>query len=366
MGDARQYYTLPSPFAFKRGGALIGAQVAYETWGELNAARDNAIVILTGLSPSAHAASNAADASAGWWEEMLGPGKYIDTNRWFVICVNTLGSCKGSTGPASIDPATGDTYRLAFPELTLEDAANAAYELVRGLGIERLACLLGNSMGGMTALAYLAQHPGSARGHISISTAPQAQPFAIAIRSLQREAIRLDPNWNEGQYDDERYPEAGMSIARKLGVITYRSAMEWVGRFARIRLDSEQREDDPFGAEFQVESYLEGHARRFVRNFDPNSYLYLSRASDWFDVAEHGGGSAAQALRSTGVDRALVIGVETDILFPLTQQEEIAQGLEAGGAEVDFVALDSPQGHDAFLVDIARFGAAIAQFLARL
>ncbi|HVJ62976.1 MAG TPA: homoserine O-acetyltransferase, partial [Tahibacter sp.] len=207
---------------------------------------------------------------------------------------------------------------------------------------------------------------GSARGHISISTAPQAQPFAIAIRSLQREAIRLDPNWNEGRYDDARYPEAGMSIARKLGVITYRSAMEWVGRFARIRLDSEQREDDPFGAEFQIESYLEGHARRFVRNFDPNSYLYLSRASDWFDIGEYGGGSALQALKTLALERALVIGVSTDILFPLSQQEEIAQGLEAGGAQVEFVALDSPQGHDAFLVDIARFGAAIAQFLARL
>ena len=350
----------------KRGGALNGAQVAYETWGELSPARDNAVMILTGLSPSAHAASNADDQSPGWWEEMLGPDKPIDTNRWFVICVNTLGSCKGSTGAASINPDTGETYRLDFPDLTLEDGANAAWALARGLGIERLACLLGNSMGGMTALGYLALHPGSARSHISISTAPQAQPFAIAIRSLQREAIRLDPDWRNGHYDDEHYPEAGMSIARKLGVITYRSAMEWVGRFARIRLDAEQREDDPFGAEFQIESYLQGHARRFVRNFDPNSYLYLSRASDWFDIGEYGAGSAAEALKKLGVERALVIGVETDILFPLSQQEEIAEGLRAGGAEVDFVALDSPQGHDAFLVDIARFGAAIAQFLSRL
>ncbi|UXI67074.1 homoserine O-acetyltransferase MetX [Tahibacter amnicola] len=366
MGDARQYFDLPSPFPMKRGGVLHGARVAYETWGELNAARDNAILIFTGLSPSAHAASNAEDPSAGWWEDMLGPGRYIDTRRWFVICVNTLGSCKGSTGAASINPATGEPYRLEFPELTLEDAANAGHALVKGLGIERLACLLGNSMGGMTALAYLALHPGSARSHISISTAPQAQPFAIAIRSLQREAIRLDPNWNNGHYTEEQYPEAGMSIARKLGVITYRSAMEWVGRFARIRLESDQRDEEPFGAEFQIESYLVGHARRFVRNFDPNSYLYLSRASDWFDVGEYGDGSVAQGLSRIALQRALVIGVETDILFPLSQQEEIATGLRAGGAEVEFVALDSPQGHDAFLVDITRFGAAIAHFLARL
>lgn len=366
MGDARRYFALPSPFPMKRGGALAQASLAYETWGELSPARDNALLIFTGLSPSAHAASSAEDPSPGWWEDMIGPGKYIDTTRWYVICVNTLGSCKGSTGAASPNPASGEPYRLDFPDLTLEDAANAAQTLVAGLGIERLACLLGNSMGGMTALAYLAQHPGSARSHISISTAPQAQPFAIAIRSLQREAIRLDPQWNNGHYSEESYPEAGMSIARKLGVITYRSAMEWVGRFARIRLDSDQREEDPFGAEFQVESYLAGHARRFVRNFDPNSYLYLSRASDWFDIGEYGQGGVAAALARTGLEQALVIGVETDILFPLSQQQEIADGLRGGGAEVEFVALDSPQGHDAFLVDIPRFGAAIAHFLARL
>ena len=366
MPDARRFFALSTPFRMKRGGELLGARLAYETWGTLNAARDNALLILTGLSPSAHAASNGLDDTPGWWEDMVGPGKYIDTNRWFVICANTLGSCKGSTGPADPNPASGETYRLDFPELTLEDAANASHELVRGLGIETLACLLGNSMGGMCALAYLVQHPGSARRHISISTAPQAQPFAIAIRSLQREAIRLDPNWNNGHYDDARYPEAGMSIARKLGVITYRSAMEWVGRFARIRLDSEQREEDPFAFEFQVESYLAAHARRFVRSFDPNCYLYLSRASDWFDLAEHApaqAGGVDAALRHVDVERALVIGVETDILFPLTQQEQIAGGLRAAGAEVDFVALDSPQGHDAFLVDIPRFGAAIARFL---
>ena len=366
IADARQYFDLSSPFAMKRGGELHGAQLAYETWGSLSADKDNAVLILTGLSPSAHAASKIDDPSAGWWEAMLGPRKPIDTDRWFVICVNTLGSCKGSTGPASINPDSGEAYRLDFPELSLEDGANAAHELVAGLGIERLACLIGNSMGGMTALAYLSLHRDGVRSHISISTAAQAQPFAIAIRSLQREAIRLDPNWNSGRYDDERYPDAGMSIARKLGVITYRSAMEWVGRFARIRLDSEQRDDEPFAAEFQIESYLDGHARRFVRSFDPNAYLFLSRASDWFDIAEYGGGSAAAALACIHIERALVIGVSTDILFPLSQQEEISEGLRKGGAEVEFVALDSPQGHDAFLVDIEGFGGAIAPFLCAL
>jgi homoserine O-acetyltransferase len=280
--------------------------------------------------------------------------------------MNSLGSDKGSTCPASIDPATGEPYRLNFPDLSLEDVANASHALVNSLGIDKLGCLIGCSMGGMSALAYMVLHPGSVRTHISVDTAPQAQPFAIAIRSLQREAIRLDPNWNGGQYDDEHHPDIGMSIARKLGVITYRSAMEWNGRFARIRLDPEQREEQPFGFEFQVESYLEGHARRFVRTFDPNSYLYLSRASDWFDISEYGGGSVLEGLKRIHIEQALVIGVSTDILFPLEQQEQIAEGLQVAGAEVEFVALDSPQGHDAFLVDIENYSRAIGGFLVRL
>lgn len=364
MANARRYFELSSPFAMKRGGALRDARLAYETWGQLNQDKDNALLILTGLSPDAHAASNDDNPDAGWWEDVVGPGKPIDSDRFFVICVNSLGSCKGSTGPASVNPASGEPYRLEFPDLALEDVAASAHELVRALGIEQLAVLVGCSMGGMSALAYLAQQPGCARNHISVSTAPRAQPFAIAIRSLQREAIRLDRDWNEGHYDAERYPVRGMSIARKLGVITYRSAMEWNGRFARIRLDSEQRDDDdPFAHEFQVESYLEHHARRFVGGFDPNCYLYLSRASDWFDIAEHGGGDADVALSSLKLDAALVLGVESDILFPLEQQEHIAEQLRAGGAKVRFAPLDSPQGHDAFLVDTERFGAEIRRFL---
>ena len=367
MSDARRYHALPSPFLMKRGGQLQEARLAYETWGRLSPGRDNAVLILTGLSPSAHAASHPdGDTSPGWWEGMLGPGKAIDTDRWYVICVNSLGSDKGSTGPASPDPATGAPYRLSFPELALEDVASAAHDLVEALGIARLACLIGCSMGGMSALAYMLHYGGEVEAHISVDTAPQAQPFAIAIRSLQREAIRLDPNWQDGHYTDAAYPETGMAMARKLGVITYRSAMEWNGRFARIRLDGDQRPDEPFAREFQVESYLEHHAQRFVRRFDPACYLYLTRASDWFDVAEYGEGSVMQGLARIHIRKALVIGVSTDILFPLEQQQQIAEGLQAAGAEVDFVALDSPQGHDAFLVDIENYSAAIGGFLRTL
>ena len=364
-----RFQALSSPFAMKRGGTLRGARVAYESWGRLNEAADNAILILTGLSPDAHAASHAGNPDPGWWEGMLGAGKPIDTDRWFVVCVNALGSCKGSTGPATLKPDSDQSYRLDFPDLSVEDIANAAHELVTGLGVRRLDTLIGCSMGGMAALAYLLLHPGSARRHVNVSGSARALPFSIAIRSLQREAIRLDPNWAQGQYTDEVYPESGMRMARKLGVVTYRSALEWSGRFGRIRLDEKRQDEDPFGLEFEVESYLEGHARRFVRRFDPNSYLYLSRSMDWFDVVEYAPRGcdedqrAASALASIELEQALVIGVETDILFPLQQQEEIAEGLRAGGCDARFVGLPSPQGHDAFLVDIERFGAAIGGFL---
>ncbi|KLD75815.1 homoserine O-acetyltransferase [Xanthomonas hyacinthi] len=358
-----RFLALPSPFPMKRGGQLREARVAYETWGTLAADRSNAILIVTGLSPDAHAAAHADDPSPGWWEAMLGAGKPIDTQRWFVICVNSLGSCKGSTGPSSPDPDDARPYRLRFPELSIEDVADAAAHVVRALGIDRLACLIGNSMGGMTALALLRRHPGLARSHVNISGSAQALPFSIAIRSLQREAIRLDPNWNGGDYDEATYPESGMRMARKLGVITYRSALEWDGRFGRVRLDSDQADEDPFGLEFQVESYLEGHARRFVRRFDPNCYLYLSRSMDWFDLAEYAGGDVLAGLATIRIERALAIGANTDILFPVQQQQQIADGLRAGGADAQFLGLDSPQGHDAFLVDFARFGPAVKGFL---
>jgi homoserine O-acetyltransferase len=371
---ATRYANLPDRFAMKRGGVLRGGRIAYETWGRPDADGGNALLLLTGLSPDAHAASSEANPASGWWEAMLGPGKAIDTDRWYVVCMNTLGSCKGSTGPASTDPANGRPYRLSFPELSIEDAADASFHLLQALGIERVACVVGNSMGGMAALAFLQRHPGIARAHVNISGAAHALPFSIAIRSLQREAIRLDPAWNNGDYDDSCYPESGMRMARKLGVITYRSALEWDGRFGRVRLDPDRRlDDDPFGLEFEVESYLEGHARRFVRNFDPNCYLYLSRSMDWFDLAEHAGGTRTdqggdvlQALSRIRVDKALAIGVATDILFPLQQQEQVAEGLRAGGADASFLPLPSPQGHDAFLVDFARFDPAVRTFLASL
>lgn len=361
---ARQFARLEQPLRLYRGGLLDHVVVAYEAWGRPNAARDNTVLLFTGLSPSAHAASSAADPRPGWWESMIGEGKPIDTRRWYVLCVNSLGSPFGSTSPVSVDPRTGRAYGISFPELSVEDIASAAHEMLRTLGITRVAAVVGPSLGGMTALAYCAMFPGEAERLVTISGAAHANPFAIALRSLQREMVRSDPAWRGGNYEPGRGPRLGLRLARKLGTITYRSAEEWEQRFGRRRVPETAGIAGDFRPQFEVEGYLEHQAQRFADQFDANAYLYLSRAMDQFDLAEHGDGSLARAIARFGVRRALVIGVETDMLFPLSQQREIADHLRsAGHADVEFHAFPSLQGHDAFLVDLARFEPAIGDFL---
>jgi homoserine O-acetyltransferase/O-succinyltransferase len=368
LGPATKFAALPDPFQFWRGGELRDGQVAYETWGELNHARDNALLLFTGLSPSAHAASSPEDPSTGWWEKMVGPGKAIDTDRYFVVCVNSLGSCFGSSGPASIDPATGLAYRLDFPDLSVEDIARGGFEVVRSLGIEHLSAIVGASLGGMVVLAFATQFPGVARRVVSISGSPAAMPFAIALRSLQRDAILTDRDWEDGQYSGDTRPVTGMRLARKLGTITYRSAAEWKHRFGRRPASDRRYESLPpgrahFPAEFAVQDYLNAQADKFVSVFDPNCYLYLSRAMDRFDLSAHGG-TVTGALQRAAAERALVIGVESDILFTIKEQNAIADAFEAAGTATEFVPLASLEGHDAFLVDIEPFAAAIGRFLA--
>jgi homoserine O-acetyltransferase len=345
------------------GGTLVSPTVAYEAWGKLNPDRSNAILIFTGLSPSAHAASCKDDPSPGWWEEIVGPGKPIDTRRYYVICVNSLGSCFGTTGPASVDPATGEIYRLKFPVLSLEDVARAGRELVAHLGIEKLYSIVGPSMGGMTTLAFEMQFPGLADSIVLMSSGTRSLPFSIALRSLQREMIRKDPGWQGGNYPMDAPPLTGMRLARKLGMITYRSAEEWRLRFGRERAGSEYRSGDPFEINFEVESYLEHHANKFIGQFDPNCYLYLSRASDLFDIADHGA-SVELSLAKVRVKRALIIGVKTDFLFPIHQQQELAEGLSGNSREVVYHELDSLQGHDSFLVDMDSYRPILAKFFA--
>lgn len=344
-----------------RGGALHGARIAYETWGTLNPSRDNALLLFTGLSPSAHAASSPADPSDGWWQRMVGPGLAIDTDQFFVICINSLGSCFGSTGPASNDPATGKPYRLTFPDLSVEDIARAGYETVRTLGIERLDTVMGPSLGGMVVLAFAALFPDAARRLVSISGTTAASPFAIALRSIQREAITSDPDWKQGQYTADKPPRAGQRLARKLGTVTYRSAAEWQQRFDREPIRADLKNAVPFASEFAVQGYLESQAAKFVSAFDANCYLYLSRAMDRFDLRKHGEPDAV--LRRAQLEQALVIGVESDLLFSIAEQRSVARELEKAGVMTYFRPLRCIEGHDSFLIDIERFGREIRSFL---
>ena len=360
---ATSFLHIEETFHFAGGGKLPRADIAFETWGELNADRSNGVLIMTGLSPSAHAASSEEDPSDGWWEPMIGPGKPIDTDRNFVVCVNSLGSCKGSTGPASINPKTGEQYRLSFPDLSIQDIAAAGGRVLDALGIERLRVLIGASMGGMSALALMRQRPSIARHFLAISTAINAEPFAIAVRSLQREMIVRDPRWRDGAYTNEDWPETGMRLARKLGMISYRSGAEWRKRFGRLRQN--RYNERLFGMHFAIESYLENAARKFIRNFDPCSYLYLSQAMDTYDFTEDFE-DLKSAFAPLQLDSAKIIGVETDILWPPYQQREICKGLTANDVECDPQTLASLQGHDSFLVDYDRFRPAVRGYFKRV
>ncbi|MFN3237450.1 MAG: homoserine O-acetyltransferase [Pseudomonadales bacterium] len=360
MASARQYLKLDGEFHMQRG-VLQSATIAYETWGQLNHARDNTILLFTGLSPSAHAASSELDPTNGWWEPVVGPGRPLDTTKYFVICVNSLGSCFGSTGPASINPETGEPYRLNFPVLTIEDIASAGHEVVKHFALSTLHAVVGASMGGMTSVAYSLMFPDFAKSLVSISGAARALPYSIALRSLQRELVHSDPDFKDGNYTDDKPPALGLRLARKVGMLSYRSPKEFTQRFGRERVTVERQSDDGFGINFEVESYLESHAKKFVGSFDPNSYLYLSRAMDLFDVADHGG-SLKHGLDQSGAERVLIMGVETDVLFPIEQQVELAEGLDNGKRSVQLERLDSLQGHDAFLVDMDRFRPVLCDF----
>jgi homoserine O-acetyltransferase len=350
-------------FTMHRGGYLESPTIAYETWGELQGKGENAILIFTGLSPSAHAASSPENRSAGWWEDMIGSGLPLDTDRYFVICINSLGSCYGSTGAASINPETGEVYRTTYPILTLEDVAEGGFEVVKALGLDTVHTTIGCSMGGMTALAFCVRHPEYGGRLLSISSAARALPFSIAIRSLQRELIVRDPKWCGGNYNPEDPPVTGQRLARKLGMMTYRSPREWEQRFGRERISLEMHSDEQFFGDFSVESYLENHANRFTGQFDANCYLYLSRASDLFDLAEHGG-SLEAGFRMLNLESAMVIGVETDLLFPIRQQVEMSEGLSNVVDDIEFVRLDCIKGHDSFLVDMDAFRPVISRYFA--
>lgn len=361
--EGTNFLQVEEPFHFWCGGSIPAATLAYETWGELNRDHSNAVLILTGLSPNAHAASSSENPATGWWEAMIGPGKAIDTDRHHVICINSLGSCQGSTGPGCVNPETGEQYRLSFPDLTIQDIARGAAMVLEYLQITQLRALVGPSMGGMSCLSLLRQNPDIARHFLGISTAARAEPFAIAIRSLQREMIVRDPHWHDGAYTDDDWPETGMRMARKLGMLSYRSEPEFRQRFGRSQ--EVHFSERLFGMHFSVESYLENAARKFIRNFDPCCYLFLSQSIDFFDLSD-GYADMDNAFADLTIDSAKVIGVHTDYLWPTHQQKEIADGFARAGVQSELQLLDSIQGHDSFMVDYDRFSPAVGEYLNRI
>lgn len=363
--DAKRVFRYPDSFSLLRGGILPGFEIAYETWGELSPRRDNAVLIFPGLSPNTHAASSEKNPQSGWWEYMIGPDKPIDTNQYFVICINSLGSCHGSTGPSSVNPTTGQKYALDFPDLSLEDIAASARELLRAMDLTQLHSVVGVSLGGMVSLYYATQYAAEVKHLISISAAVSAKPFAIAIRSLQREIVRNDPNWNGGNYTALNAPLVGMRTARKLGLLSYRSAGEWDHRFGRKRIVDSTTIEQPFRMEYEVETYLEHNAAKFQDAFDANAYLYLTRAMDRFDLSAYGP-DLVDVFKKLRTEQVLIIGVTSDFLFPIDQQKEIAEAIQQADKTVQMVELASTQGHDSFLVDKERFAPTIRDFFSGL
>lgn len=360
MANYLKVFNIPNSFNFLRGGQIDQGILAYETWGNLNADGSNAILILTGLSADSHAARHSENDTAGWWEFMIGPEKAIDTNQWYVICASSLGSCKGSTGPCSPNPKSKQPYRFDFPDLTLEDIAHSTKLLCQYLGIEKLHTLIGPSMGGMTALALVLNHHNYTKNLIHIASGMASPPFSTAIRSLQREVILKDENFNKGYYSATNWPEEGMKFARKIGMLSYRSADEWKDRFPR---SLKQVPEHAFGIEFPVESYLEHHANQFIHKFDPISYLYLSRAMDWFDGYSYAQNKQDNPFNNVKLESALVIGSHTDLLFPVELQKDLKMLLDDSGCDCELTITDSIQGHDAFLVDQDVFSQLVKQHL---
>lgn len=360
MANYLKLFNIPSTFKFHRGGQIDQGLLAYETWGNLNNDQSNALLILTGLSADSHAARHSSHDTAGWWEYMIGPGKAIDTDQWYVICASSLGSCKGSTGPCSPNPVNGKPYRFNFPDLTLEDIANSAVLLTQSLGIKQLHAVIGPSMGGMSALALVFNHNDYTKHMIHIASGMASPPFSTAIRSLQREAILKDENFNQGHYSASNWPEEGMKFARKIGMLSYRSAKEWNDRFPR---SLKQVPEHAFGIEFPVESYLEYHANQFIHKFDPISYLYLSRAMDWFDGYKYSKEKGGNPFAQVSLESALVVGASTDLLFPVDLQQNLYNLMTDSGINTELIITESIQGHDAFLVDQAVFSKLVGKYL---
>jgi len=352
--------TPDSPFVTEGGAVLPLVDIAYETWGTLSPTRDNVVIVAHALTGNSHVASHGLGDEPGWWEPMVGPGSPIDTNRYFVICSNILGSCYGSTGPRSIDPLTGRRYNLRFPKITVRDIVNAQARLLDLLGIEKVFAVVGGSLGGMQVLEWAAMYPERVERIIPIAASGQFSDQGIAYNEVQRRVIMLDPAWNNGEYEDGQGPATGLAIARMLGVITYQSDELMTARFHR-REEARYTAWPEFLGRYDVEGYLHYQGEKLVRRFDANSYLYLTRAMDSHDLGRGRGGYDAGLDRITA--RVLAVSIRSDILFWPAQIRDMVERLARLGKDVTHWELDSPNGHDAFLKDFDQIGPVIAAFL---
>jgi homoserine O-acetyltransferase len=344
------------------GATLAPVEIAYESYGSLNAVKSNAILVLHAFSGDAHAAGISHEGGKpGWWDNMIGPGKAFDTNKYFVFCTNVLGGCRGTTGPASINPETGEPYAMSFPVITIGDMVRLQRMLVDHFGIPKLLAVAGGSMGGMQALEWAVQFPDRVVASLPIACTVRHSAQQIAFNEVGRQAIMADPDWNGGNYYNGKPPARGLAVARMVGHITYMSDDSMREKFGR-RLQDKQEFSFGFDADFEVESYLRYRGSQFVNRFDANSYLFITKAMDYFDLTS-GQRPLASVLGVTDA-RFLVISFSSDWLYPSYQSQEIVRALRSTNRDVAYVELEANYGHDSFLVDVAEQANLVRGFLA--
>lgn len=361
-----KYLEVKEPLELESGANLPEYTIAYETYGRLNEACDNAILVLHALTGDANAAGKHSeeDKHSGWWDDMIGPGKTFDTNKYFVISSNMLSGCSGTTGPCSINPKTNKPYGLDFPVITIADAVNVQKKLVEHLGVKKLI-VAGGSMGGMQAMEWTITHSDMVRACIVIASTSKLSAQGIAFNAIGRNAILSDPNFNNGNYyNSDKQPERGLAIARMIGHVTYLCEDAMQNKFARKFQDKDQPDFD-FNVDFQVESYLEHQGKVFVERFDANSYLYITKAVDLYDAAEKFNGSLENAFKNSKA-KFLVISFTSDWLFPSVQSKEIVKALVKAHKDVSFCEIESPCGHDAFLLEFETQTKIIKSFLNKI
>lgn len=362
-GPTGRRLVLPNGLALDCGVTLSPVTIAYQTYGTLNAAASNAILVCHALTGDQHAANtHPITGKPGWWHLMIGPGRPIDTNRFFVVCANVVGGCMGTTGPADNDPATGAAYGLSFPIITIRDMVRAQAMLLDHLGIENLLAVAGGSMGGMQVLQWAASYPNRVASAIALATAARHSAQNIAFHEVGRQAIMADPDWCGGGYAArDRNPSKGLAVARMAAHITYLSEAALHRKFGR-NLQNRDVLSYAFDADFQVESYLRHQGSSFVDRFDANAYLYITRAMDYFDLSADAGGVLAKAFQATPT-RFCIVSFTSDWLFPTSESRKIVHALNAAAANVSFVEFETDKGHDAFLLDVPEMFATLRGFL---